>query len=147
MASKVLAEKSQDEILFPTPIEYKLYNTILSIAPMNDGKLIKVGDALQRVVSVVQGATEYVAAISKDPNSSSVSIISVLPEVFKVALPEVTQIISASTDLSIEQVQKIPLAHKIGIFKAIVEAEDIPLILKNATSLMSLFNQSPSAAE
>jgi len=119
-----------DHILYPEPISYEYGGRVFEITAMTDSKLIRAADALDAVVKAVGTLASSMAESG---------VLALVPQIFKTALPEASKLIATSTGLQAETVARIPLAHKIGFLHAILEAEDIALLVKKGRAVMELF--------
>lgn len=124
-----------DHILYPEPINYEYGGRIFEITAMTDSKLIRAADALDAVVKAVG----TLASSMEGASLAESGVLALVPQIFKTALPEASKLIATSTGLQAETVERIPLAHKIGFLHAILEAEDIALLVKKGRAVMELF--------
>lgn len=135
-------QKNSDDILFPEPIPYTVGNKTFQITPMTDGQLIRVGDALNGII----GAFGKVIPLEPGGGVDPAKVIAAIPELLSLALPEASKLIACAAGIDADVVAKVPLVHKVGLLRAIFEAEDIPLLLKNVRSLVGMFKAQTTQA-
>jgi len=142
MAAKksIVAEKTPEEILNPTPKPFSNNGTDYEIFPMPDGALMKVTDALSSVVSIIDSVAHFQLPPEERPIFSSALMIPIVPQILKVLLPNATVIIAASLRQPESWVSDNLRIHKrLEALRLIIEAEDIPLIIKNFEALTGIF--------
>lgn len=136
----VLTGKSIEDILAPKPVLYHIDEEhAIAIYPMSDGILMEVGDALDRIATTAHSVTSLM-----EGGFALSTLLTALPAIAKACVPEVTRLVASVTGISEECVSEWQEAHKIGIIKTIIEAEDVPLLLKNAQGLASQFRGLPA---
>ena len=134
----LLESKTPEAVLNPQSVEYVYGGQTFRIRPMTDAQLMLAADALADVAGVLS------QALAGDADTSA--LVAAAPAVFRAVLPRSTELLAASLSLSQSQVAAIPLAHRLEILRVVLEAEDIPLLLKNLAALTGLFRK-PEAPE
>jgi len=167
--SLILAEKSVEAILAPQPRNFVLGATTYPIYPLPDRSLMVVADAMAEILTVFAGlaslrnvADAAISAISASNEEEgdegdngagatvlkqlkAVDVLPALPAILRALIPNATKLIAASLRLDDEFVaNEIPAAKKLEALKLILEAEDIPLLLKNALALVGMLLPKPA---
>ncbi len=129
-----------EDIFNPKPYLYSYLGANIPIAPMQDKALMEVSEDLDAVVELVLESVTY----DEKGGIELTGMLSSLPKIFKTAYPKIARILAQSLGKSEEEIARVPLAHKIGLFQGVLEAENIPLLLKNAAGLSSLLPETPA---
>jgi hypothetical protein len=135
--SPLLEVKPVEEILSPTARPFEYAGQTYQILPMPDSSLMIISDALGGVASVVDGVAQAFAG----GGLKASDLVPFIPEIIRALLPNASKLIAASLGISADEAAAIPLARKLEALKLIIEAEDIPLILKNWGALVGTFLQ------
>lgn len=151
MASRLLKEKSAEEILAPKPRPFEWDGERYEVYPMPDAVLMHVGGSLSAITGLFDSIADLLEQLppvdgqSVDQRNREllVAFAPLAGQIIQVLLPNATAVIAGCLRLDPEQVASgMGLAKKLEALRLIVEAEDIPLILKNAQALTALFTPS-----
>ena len=155
MPSKILHAKTDADILSPSAKPFAVAGKEFDVFPMPDRILMGLGDALGHVIGVAKGLKLFEEQqdsegnILRDGLGNPVRakltlemIAPLLPELVKILVPNATQIIAGCLRQPEEWVaENVGFAKKLEALALIIEAEDIPLILRNFTRLTGLFTE------
>ncbi len=141
MSSRLLSEKSVEEVLNPAPLTFEYQGQTHQVLPMPDSSLMLIADSLSVVASVIDGVGKAL-----DGGLTAADIIPVLPEIVKALLPNASKLIAASLGVESNVVAAMPVTKKLEALRLIVLQEDLPLILKNWTALVATFRLPETAS-
>src|ERR1051326_3871765 len=149
--SKILESKTSEEILRPTPPPFEWDGQTFEIFPMPDSVLMHVGGALQNVASLfgqlADKKEEVTATEGLSPEGKTQALLAtfapLVGQVVQLLVPNATKVIAGCLRVPEEKVADgMRIAKKLECLRLIVEAEDLPLILKNSQALMEVFTPS-----
>jgi hypothetical protein len=142
VSSPLLEAKPVEEILSPPARPFEYAGQTYRILPMPDSSLMIIADALGGVASVVDGIAGAIAG----GGLKASDLVPFIPDILRALLPNASRLIAASLGIEIEAAAAIPLAKKLEALRLIIEAEDVPLILKNWGALVGTFLQPETGA-
>lgn len=141
--STLLAEKDERDILNPQARPFEYVGKTYMIAPMPDSLLMRIGDAVGEVASVVSG----IAELLKEEGASPMSIMVHIPVIVRTLIPCSSQIATIVLGITPAQASAMPLVKRIELLTMILLAEDAPLVLKKLQALMAVFQTEPEAQD
>lgn len=144
-ASKILENKTEEDILEPKPRTLVACGKSYQIYPMPDSVLMHVSSNLDGVVSVVDALiTSRMANPGKAMEPRD--IMPIIPQIVKFLIPNATAVIAGCLRIEEKVVaNNFRLAEKLEAIRLIVEAEDLPLIIKNFEALTEAFQPAAPA--
>jgi hypothetical protein len=143
-----LIGKTPESILEPQPIMITLYDRKtkeerhFEVFPMNDSSLMVISESMLEIVGLFESASNELPTLDDPefPAELQKILMTQLPRIIAVILPNASRLIAASLSVDVEWVREnVTIAQKLEAIKAIIEAEDIPLLLKNFAALVGIF--------
>jgi hypothetical protein len=145
-----LAGLTPEHVLEPTPVSFQAFDRdekavrTFEVYPMNDSALMVLSESLLAVVGLFDGAAADLPPFEDEGFGAAVAarLAPQLPRVLAVLLPNATRLIAASLGVPAEWVARnLSLADKLRALQAILEAENIPVLLGNFGALVGTFQR------
>lgn len=123
-----------EEILAPRGVPCPLPGgRTVTLYPMDDARLLRLSDDLELVAGI----------LAETEDLETASLTTLAPRLVKLALPSVTRLIAAALGVPEAVAAKIRVADRLPIVQAVLDAEDMALLLKNGRGLLDTFASDP----
>ena len=144
MASKLLKDKPEAEILAPEPIAFTWKGKPYEIYPLPDSALMRVGDSLSDITRLFDTVAQIDINGRKFSELGQLEMVQILaplvPQIVRLLLPNASRLIAACLRIDETAVaEEMRLADKLEALSAIVKQEDLPRIVANFLSLTEAF--------
>jgi hypothetical protein len=132
LRSKILEDKNEDDIWEPEPIYFTLGNRQIPVLPMPDSVRITIAKNITAVVNIAQEFSN----LGINQSSSLGKLAPIAPMILEFLLPNATAIIAGCLRKSPEWVERCLWGgKKMEVLNIILDAEDIPMIIKKCKEL------------